>query len=238
MASSQTGAERQAAFITGLFGGGGPLGIGQGQQTGITAGAAKKKKKEEKLDPNDPFAARKARVQGMPKGAEKNAARRDLHADIKARNQKAQEQKNNAFNPADWGDNDAYNPFNAAPNFDYGSFGFDDEHNYGNEANNFLQTEIGKNMIKQNPDAYYAYAQATAGNPIDQTTAYGRYLGDQFGVLYDRYNTAQLVSPNLTWDKYLAGILPQQEALYRTLPYQQRGDTPMVGGGATWIGGW
>lgn len=239
MASDMTGAERQAAFLGGIFGGGGMFG-GQGSTTGNTAGKPKKKKKEEKveLDPDDPFAARKERVRSMDKGKEKNQARRELHKDIKARNEKRLENRKNAFNPADWGDNDAYNPFNAAPNFDYGSFGFDIDHDYGNPNSGFLDTGVGREMIEQNPDAYYGYAQARAGNPLDDTTAYGRYLQDQFGVLYNKYKQAQLVSPNLTWDKYMAGILPQQEAQYRMLSAQQRGDTPMVGGGATWIGGW
>lgn len=165
---------------------------------------------------------------------------RDTQTQDRAAALDAEDEAANPFNPADWGDADDYNPFATPPASGSGSFGLDASHNYGNPsgAAGYLSTGVGKEWIKQNPQAFYTLAQAGAGNPTDDTTAYGRYLQSQYDDLYASYGAAQGISPNLTWNAYLAPLMGQQERRYRERPFQQRGDVPMVTGGATWLGGW
>ena len=186
------------------------------------------------ISPGDPFNARRERIFYMDPGAPKQRARQDLRGDVRAYNRNQQQ---NAFNPSDWGNIRRYNPLVTPPANAPGSFGLDPSHAYGNPNNRYLQTPIGRNAIKLYPRAYYQLALGQAGMPTDTSTAYGRWLADQYDSLYGNYESAQQISPNLTWDKYLQGVTPNLEQYYRGQPFALRGEIPAVMGGASWLGG-
>lgn len=137
-----------------------------------------------------------------------------------------------------------YDPLADLPDYDPGGFGYDADNAYGNTKRPYIGDGVftggrarksAVDWIEENPEAYYQAAQGNLGNPTDETTEYGRWVQDQYANLYDDYVSAQTVSPNLTWNKFLAGVMPQQENEYRTRSASARGAAPVVVGGAQWL---
>lgn len=223
----------------GMFGPGG--GFAQNnpfapKQPAAPAAQPKAPKPPEPTEAN-PFLGRIWNVQRMAPGAKKQAARQDLRNDRRAFNQRQQQADNAAFEEAEWLDNSGYDPLATPPNSPYANPGYDPSHGYGQAVNAFFQTGVGREWIKQNPEAYYGHVMAEQGHGYGDNTAYGRYVRDRADDELALYAIAQGQSPGLTLPQYMLRRLPQLEQEYRLRPFIQRGEIPLAGAGASWLGG-
>jgi hypothetical protein len=200
--------------------------------------------KPPKATPNNPFLTREWRLGQMDPGPQRVAYRRDLVGDRRNWNQNQAQQeaqrRRDTFQDDLWNNNNAYNPFaNPAdmPNSPYANPGYDASHGYGKAVDQYLQTGVGREWIKNNPQPYYGHVMSAAGHGYGDNTAYGRYVKNQYDSEYGNYQMAQSQSPGLSWTQFLLGRLPQIENEYRGRSFRSRGEIPMVSGGASWLGG-